>query len=116
MESRARHFNVRAFAALVMTASGIGLPLTGYMHHVYGLEAMSVARHAWMSAHNLLGVLFTVSAVCHAWMNRRALLGHVRGARARLGAVNREAISAAALVLAGLALFVGHAFRAGGFR
>jgi hypothetical protein len=99
-----------------MTASGFALPLTGYMNHVYGLEGMSVARHAWMSAHNVLGVLFTASAAGHAWMNRRALLAHVRGGRARLAAVNREAISAAALVLAGLALFVGHAFHTGGFQ
>lgn len=116
MESRARRFSTRAFVALVMTASALGLPVTGYMNHLYGLEAMSVARHAWMAAHNLLGVLFTVSAVCHAWINRRALLNDVRGARTRPGVVNREAVCAAALVLAALALFVGHTLHAGGFQ
>lgn len=116
MEKEVGRFNTRAFVALVMAASGLGLPLSGYMNHVHGLAPMSVARHAWMSAHNILGVLFAVSAAWHAWLNRRALVTYSRGGLARLRLVTREAAWACALVAGLLALFVSHAFHAGGVR
>jgi hypothetical protein len=114
VERQNKRFSTRAFVALVMTASGVGLPLTGYMNHVYGFEPISVARHAWMTAHNVLGLLFAVSAGWHAWLNRRALLNHLRGGLAGVRRVGREAACAVAVVGLLVALFVSHAFHAGG--
>ncbi len=112
-EKNTRKLNVRAFVALMIGLSGLGLPLTGVMNHTYGFAPPSVERHAWMSAHNVLGLLFTVFCLWHVILNRRALLAHVRSVAGRLPACSREATLAATVVALALVLFVGHAFLAG---
>jgi hypothetical protein len=93
-------WNTRSFIALAMTFSGLCLPVTGYANHIYQFAPMSVARHAWMAAHNILAVQFAVFAVWHAILNRRAF------------AFSREAAYAGLAVALLSALFIGHAFHA----
>ncbi len=50
-------FNVRAFASVGMACAGLGLPVTGWATHALQFEPMTVARHAWMTAHNSFAVL-----------------------------------------------------------
>lgn len=103
-------FNLRRFVTLTAAVSGLGLPITGLENHVHQMEPMfSSARHAWMSAHNTLGVVFTISTVWHTILNRRMLLNHLRGHAPRPG-IGREAVGAIVLVVVMLVLVVGHAF------
>lgn len=113
MGNPARAFKHRAFVAMVMVVSGLALPVTGIVNHVYGFAPLSVERHAWMSAHNALGLLFVVFSVWHVMLNRRALWGHIRTAAAGVSMVSREAVVAGSVVAVTLALFVGHALHAG---
>lgn len=111
-----RRFNLRAFAVLMITFSGLGLPVTGIVNHFYGFAPLSLERHAWMSAHNVLALLFTIFAVWHVVLNRRALWNYLKGLAARMPRANREAVVAVAVVAVALLIFVGHAFHAGGRR
>lgn len=97
-QTQAKTWNMRAFVALAMTFSGLCLPVTGYANHVYQFAPMSVARHAWMAAHNVLAVQFTVFAIWHAILNRRAFN------------FNRMAVYAGLFVGLLSVLFVSHAF------
>jgi hypothetical protein len=103
-------FNTRAFVALTATIAGLGLPLSGYFNHLFQMDPMTIQRHAWMSAHNILGVIFMVFAVWHATLNRRALFNHAKGFVMRIPFLSREAIMATGVVALGLFIFVGHAF------
>ena len=104
-----KSFNLRGFLILMATVTGLGLPITGLANHLHQMEPIvSFSRHAWMSVHWILGVLFTVSAVAHALLNRRILSNYVRGHAAGRG-IGREAIGAAVLVAGMLILAVGHA-------
>lgn len=113
MGNSARAFRHRAFVAMVMVFSGLALPVTGIANHFYGFAPLSVERHAWMSAHNALGLLFVVFSIWHVVLNRKALWSHVRTTAARVPTMSREAILAGSVVAVMLALFVGHAFHAG---
>lgn len=102
----------RAFVAVMIAVSGLGLPVTGVANHVYGFS-LTVERHAWMSAHNALGILFVVFSIWHVVLNRRAFWSHLRNAVGRPPlAVSREAILAVTVVALVLIVFVGHAFHA----
>jgi hypothetical protein len=93
-----------------MLFSGLGLPITGMANHAHQFESMNVARHAWMAAHNSLGLLFIVFSVWHIVLNRQSLFNHLRGMAASIPAVSREMIAAITLVAFVLFVFVGHAF------
>ena len=108
-----RKRNPRAFVALMIGLSGLGLPVTGIVNHVYGFSPLSSARHAWMSAHNALGILFVMFSVWHAVLNWRALWNHVRSTAANFPGMSRDAMLASAVIAVTLLLFVGHAFHAG---
>ena len=114
MEQRPRRFNLRACVALMIAVSGLGLPVTGVFNHLHGLESMTLGRHAWMAAHNVLGILFVLFSIVHVVLNRRALWSHLRNTAARLPTLSREALVAGAIVAVVLAVSVGHAFHAGG--
>lgn len=114
METTIKRFNTRAFVTLMIAFTGVGLPVTGIANHVYGFSALTITRHAWMSAHNVLGLLFIIFSIWHITLNRRALLNHIRGVAARVSFVSREAVLAGAIVTIVLLIFVGHAFHAGG--
>lgn len=108
----ARTWNTRAFVALAMAFSGLGLPVTGYANHLYQFAPMSVSRHAWMTAHNILALQFAVFAIWHAILNRHALAHHLSGWAARARTIHREAVLAGLTVGLLSALFVSHAFHA----
>ena len=111
MQNRERKpFNGRAFVALTGALSGIGLPLTGLGNHLCQAHPITYSYHAWMSAHNSLGILFFVSAIWHAVLNRRVLVNYLRGARLRLSGGSREAIYAVALVAVVLFVALAHLY------
>jgi hypothetical protein len=114
MEKSRRKFNGRAFTSLMVALCGLGLPVTGIFNHVHGFDPLTVGRHAWMSAHNALGVLFVVFSVWHVVLNRRPLWNHLRSTAARLPALSREALVAGAVVATAVAAVVAHALHAGG--
>jgi hypothetical protein len=101
-------FNSRAFVAMIAVFSGVGLPVSGLMNHLYGFDPLSVPRHAWMAAHNAMGILFAVFVVWHIAINRQALASHFRSTAARLP--RRETALAGLIVGLLLAVAVGHAF------
>lgn len=109
----ARAFKYRAFVAIVMVLSGLALPVTGIANHFYGFAPLSVERHAWMSAHNALGLVFAACSIWHVALNRRALWGHAKNTAAHIPVMSREAVLAGAVVTLVLLLTVGHAFHAG---
>jgi len=103
-------FNLRGFVILTATFTGLGLPITGLANHLQQAESLlSLSRHAWMSAHTILGIIFMLSIVSHAILNRRILLNYVRGHASRPG-IGREAVGSIILVTVMLFLAVGHAF------
>jgi hypothetical protein len=109
MESQ-KHFNQRAFITLTAFISGLGLPITGLMNHIYGMEPLTLRRHAWMAAHNSLGVIFTVAVIWHVVLNRQALLRHFRAATTGIPRISRELVYASVIVTLVLFFAVGHAF------
>ncbi|MCX6627876.1 MAG: hypothetical protein NTW28_09635 [Candidatus Solibacter sp.] len=94
--------------------SGFRLPVTGAANHVYGFLPPSVAQHAWMSAHNILSLLFMMFSIWHIVLNRRVLWRQIRAAAASVPVVSREAISASVVVALLTFLFAGHGFHVGG--
>jgi len=108
MESK-KQFNRRAFVALMSAISGLGLPITGLMNHIYGMEFLTVRRHVWMSAHNSLAIIFTITATWHVILNRQALLRHIKAAKSGIMGVSREMAYASAIIAVVLLIMVGHA-------
>jgi hypothetical protein len=108
-----RNFNKRAFVALMIAFTGVCLPVSGLLNHLHQFEPLTTARHAWMAAHNAMGILFAVSVTWHLVLNRRMLGVHLRSAAAKVPRVSREAMLAGAIVALVLALAVGHAFLPG---
>jgi hypothetical protein len=113
MDKPNRTFEYRTFAAIGMVLSGLALPVTGIANHFFACTPPSVGSHAWMSAHNALGILFVVFSIWHVALNRMALWKHLRNAASRIPGMSREALLAGAVVTLTLVLFVGHAFHAG---
>ncbi len=113
METTKRKFATRAFVALGAAFSLIGLAVTGIANHQYGFEPWTTARHAWMSAHNILACLFCGFSVWHVMLNRRLFWQHLARNAALLTGVSREAILAAGVVTVALVVFVAHAFHLG---
>jgi hypothetical protein len=109
-DEREKRFDRRAFVSLAMAISGAGLPVTGLANHLLGMEEMTLRRHVWMTAHNVLALMFTFFALWHVTLNRRALVGHIRGLARRAPAVRREAVYALGVVAAVTFVVVSHAF------
>lgn len=106
--SKTKKFNTRAFVALMIGLCGIGLPLTGLANHAYAFS-WKAAHHAWMSVHNVLGILFLVFAAWHALLNRRAFGKYVRGTVSQLRGMSRELVLAGGLVSFTMLIAIGHA-------
>lgn len=111
MERGKNKFNIRAFVALVIAFCCLGLPITGIANHVYGFSVLTVTRHAWMTAHNILGILFTIFSIWHIVLNRKALLNYIKVFTPPVPFVSRETVLAGALVTLILAFSIGHAFK-----
>lgn len=108
--SESRPFNKRAFTAIMAAITGIGLPITGVANHIHQFESMTAARHAWMSAHNVLSILFVAFVVLHIVMNRRAMLNHAKVFASEHKNTRREALLSIGIVAIALMVAVGHAF------
>lgn len=105
---RTAPFNKRAFIGAMALFTGISLPLSGLANHVTGFEGLSLERHAWMAAHNVMALLFSVFVVWHAVLNRHMLARHLRSA----SHLSREALWAGSIVAVLMLVAVGHAFLA----
>lgn len=103
-----RNFNKRAFISSVMFISGLGLPFSGYMNHILGFSGMNVSRHAWMSVHNVLGLLFVAFALWHIVLNWKVMKNYFRKVTGVI--LSRETVYAFSLVLICVGFFVLHAF------
>ena len=101
-------FNLRAFVAVAAATAGLGLPFTGYANHLLQMEFMTQRRHAWMSAHNSLGLAFVLFAVWHVVLNQRVFLNYFRGAASHWRNMSREVLWAAGLVIIVVVVAVGH--------
>ena len=107
-EPTKKPFNSRAFVAVAAAVAGLGLPLTGFANHLLQMDIMTPRRHAWMSAHNSLGVIFVAFTAWHVILNRRVLVNYIRGATSHWRNINREALWAAGLVAFVVVVAVGH--------
>ncbi|MFH1033687.1 MAG: DUF4405 domain-containing protein [Pseudomonadota bacterium] len=110
MKSSAKpSFNLRAFTALTAATAGLGMPLTGYANHLYQMSPMTVTRHAWMSAHTILGIVFSVVTIWHIVLNRHVLFNYAKDKALRTSHISREAILAVGVVGFFLFIALGHA-------
>jgi len=103
-------FNQRAFTAFLMTFSGVGLPISGYANHLLQFAPFQLPRHAWMSAHNILAIIFVISAIWHIVLNRKALGNHFVNLKTRIPLIRREAMLAFAIVFVVSFVSISHAF------
>jgi hypothetical protein len=111
-DSSKKSFNKRQFVTLAMAIAGLGLPISGLANHLLQMEPMGLPRHAWMSAHSVLGALFLVFAVWHISLNHRILFNYVQNACPCLPKMGREAFWAVIFIATALFIAVGHAFLA----
>ena len=107
-ETERKYFNKRGFISSGMFISGLGLPITGIMNHYLAFDSMTVERHAWMSAHNILGVFFVLFAIFHIIYNWKTLLKYIKNSVAII--ISREAVAAFSVILFFLVLVVLHTF------
>lgn len=105
-----RPFNGRAFVALTAAICGVGLPVTGLGNHLCQAHPITSSYHAWMSAHNSLGIVFFVFATWHVVLNRRVLAKYLRGVGLRLSGGDHEAIYAVLLVTVVLFVALAHVY------
>ncbi len=106
--SARKPFNKRAFLSVALAASGLVLPISGYMNHLLQFAPLTVERHFWMSLHNGSAILFAVCAILHIVLNWKSLRLYLR--RAGTVMISREAFAALALLLAFVGLISSHAF------
>jgi hypothetical protein len=93
---RQRPFNRQAFVALMAAISGIGLPFSGFAHHLLHNDPIAFYRNACMAVHWSMGVMFVVFAVWHTILHRRMLLTYAKWSADML-ALSRELVLASAL-------------------
>ena len=101
-------FNKRAFISTALFTSGLFLPISGLMNHLLQFEGLTFARHFWMSAHNISGILFVIFSILHISYNWRALINHVKKVRDVI--ISKEALIAIMLVIIIVGLISSHAF------
>ena len=114
MNEPKKRINVRAFVAIGIGLCGMGLPVTGLVNHFRELSPVTVAAHAWHSAHNVLGVLFVFFSVWHIVLNRRPMWDYLRSKTSRVPSISRELALAGVIVASVLFVFVAHEFIAHG--
>jgi len=105
-----KHFNKRAFTALVLLLSGSILPISGIMIHLVQFDPLNTERHLWMSFHNIAALIFCVSAIAHISMNRLPLTRYAKKVEGIM--LSKEAAAAVILVAGTVCLFSLHAFLA----
>ncbi len=105
-----KKFNCRSFVAMLTGLSFLGLPVTGLANHVFQFDSMSAERHAWMAAHNILGLVFLVFATWHIILNRRALCQYAGKFSQTFPLLSRETVWAGGVLAGLLFVAVGHAW------
>lgn len=108
--TQTRKFNNRAFITIAMFTSGLMLPLSGLMNHRYQFEGLTVARHFWMTAHNISAILFMVFVILHLSYNWRLLIKYSKDIGNMI--ISKEAIIAILMVLFIVGIFSMHALHA----
>jgi hypothetical protein len=101
-------FNKRAFISTALFVSGVSLPITGFMNHSLQFGSFSIARHFWMSAHDVAGILFVLFAIVHISYNWRLLLNYAKKAKEKF--ISKETLAAIALVIIVVGLISSHVF------
>ncbi len=109
--TKSKLFNKRAFISTALFVSGIVLPLSGFMNHLYQFEELSLERHFWMSVHNVSGILFILFSILHITFNWKALMHYVKKNKETL--ISKESLIAFLLVVIIVGLFSTHAFHVG---
>lgn len=107
METKKR-FNKRAFTSVGMLAYFLSLPFSGLMNHYTGFSEMTVERHFWMTVHDVSGILFCAFAIIHIIFNWRSIKNYIHNLKGAI--VNKEAITAAVIVLFVTLFIASHAF------
>lgn len=110
MNPQATHkqFNKRAFISTSMLLSGLLLPVSGLMNHILQFENLTLARHFWMSAHDISGILFVLFSILHIAFNWKALMNYFK--KVRDVYISKEALTAIILVVIIVGVFSAHAF------
>jgi hypothetical protein len=103
-----RRLNKRALMALIALFSGIGLPVSGLATHMLHEGSTGSARHFWIVAHEVLGMIFVFGTTWHVILNRKVLAGHLKGSTGRFGLPSREAFWAVVVVAVLFVLVVSH--------
>jgi len=101
-------FNKRAFISSAMLISGLSLPFTGLMNHLFQFDQLTLERHFWMSAHDIAGILFVIFSILHISLNWKALVNYVK--RTKELYISKEALTAIVLVIVIVGLISSHAF------
>ncbi len=99
---------------LLAAISLAGLPVAGVSLHFVSKAGeratiWGLTSHAWMSVHNMLGLLFVIAIAGHLVYNWRALLRYVRTSVARPRAFPAELAVAASVVLVLVTAVLTHA-------
>jgi len=101
-------FNKRAIISTALFTSGLFLPISGLMNHVLQFEGLTIARHFWMSVHDISGILFVIFSILHISYNWRALVNYVKKVKNII--ISKEALIAIILVFLIVGLFSSHIF------
>jgi len=101
-------FNKRAFISTALFFSGLFLPISGLMNHILQFEGLTVARHFWMSVHDISGILFVIFSILHISYNWKALINYLK--RVKDIYISKEALFAIILVILIVALISSHVF------
>jgi hypothetical protein len=100
-------FNKRAFISTALFTSGLILPFSGLMNHILQFEELTVARHFWMSVHDISGLLFVIFSIIHISYNWKALINYAKKAKDII--ISKEAFIAIILVILIVGLISSHA-------
>jgi hypothetical protein len=101
-------FNKRAFISTTLFVSGLFLPVSGLMNHVLQFEGLTLARHFWMSAHDISGILFVIFTILHISYNWKALINYAKKTKDLF--ISKEALIAIILVIIIVGSISSHAF------
>jgi ferredoxin len=107
MKEGKKPFNRRAFLSVLLAASGLLLPYSGFMNHTLQMAPLTVGRHFWMSVHNVSALLFTCAAISHVVIHRHALMHYAKGAQRVL--ITKEAAAALGVLFFVVGFFSMHA-------
>ena len=100
--------NKRAIISTALFTPGLFLPISGLMNHVLQFEGLTIARHFWMSVHDISGILFVIFSILHISYNWRALVNYVKKVKDII--ISKEALIAIILVFLIVGLFSSHTF------